>query len=373
MEGDKVKEIIFAMGKSSRILVRSDLQGRHNTGNGKRKISIINTAAPTKEISLKKIKSKSNQEKVVLSHLPKAAFLCEEKMRFDAQTINTEIDTALSLTKNSTIPERTAICNDILKKNLITLLDLNNLSAEQYNDLQYLKKFGITVYYSGWLGLSSEKSFEKIRDIHTAIKKQKKLLDGYQNTEKDEYSFAEIIKKCNGILYEWKHCNIHKKLIFKQQLIATISTLEHCHNEFNLDIKNQLAAALSSPNKTKKTDFGLSATGTAKNFITLLLIVKEFNSTQTFIALRRELLIYLLLWQKTIMAEAIKSIKRNNALKTYTILGKIIFSPYWEQAEQAKFWIENHQAKKKCGHPLLAKKCLDIANKILQDNIESAN
>ncbi|MFA6306798.1 MAG: hypothetical protein WCV70_04755 [Patescibacteria group bacterium] len=379
-ENGAVKEVVFLINEISRVGIKLGPEGGL-----KKKIWGNKEFFSSKKFPWKEINLEARKRLGVKNCLPrprKTSLFCEEtaRLKLEAEKFNKEIEAeaALAKYKNRKL-KYTAACQKILKDSLkIKMVSLRGFPPAQRLNLILLNCFGIMALEEGWLGLSrwfklGEKfkiRRQKTPDLYSAIRMQEHILKKYKYKNQGEISKLHSIKKiildCNELLLKWKTAKPQNKSAIKRKLITSILSLKYCRNEFKQVIKDQLSLILPWRDKTGRINPGALAARTITGLNELHLRLKEIEIIEPYIALRHELLIYLEQWQKELVMEATKLIKQKRIKLAVKILSIAVISPYREQAEQAKFWLENCLLEKTCDHP---RRYLATAIEILQDDL----
>ncbi len=280
--------------------------------------------------------------------------------------------------KGETNPNSTA-CDSIIKKNPRSLLTLNHLIPSQRLELLRLRAFGIEILEEGWVGLSRwrkskekpVKNWQKTKDIFSAIRMQDHIMQKYRQQPTGEtphlLSFGQIIEECNRLLIGWRSAQPQEKEDIRNKLIAAILDLENCKNEFKAAVKSQLEFIISWQDRTGRTNPGALAARTIASLDGLAQRLSEIEDIGVYIALRRELLVFIENWHAALIERMVGLIKQRRVTSAIKLARMAMVSPYWERAKQANFWLLNFTYKS-C-ETRLAEKCLNNALNCLKITI----
>lgn len=382
IENGIIKEIVFLINGISHVGIKLGPKGGLKKKIwGDRKVFSGGKDFPWNEINkeaIKRLGAKSN-----LPRQSKTSLSCDKTTRLEAEKLNKEIEAeaALAKYKNKKL-KYTAACQKILKDSLkMKLANLDSFPLAQRLNLILLNYFGIMTLEEGWLGLSrwfklGEKfkiRRQKTPDLYSAIRMQEHILKKYKYEDRGEIyklnSIEKVILNCNELLIKWKTAKPQNKSAIKRKLITSILSLKYCRNEFKQIIKDQLSLILPWRDKTGRVNPGALAARTITGLNELHSRLKEIETIEPYIALRHELLIYLEQWQRELIAEATKLIKQRRVKLAVKILGIVVISPYWEQAEQTKFWLLRYLIERSSAHQAAANNYLITAVKILRDDL----
>lgn len=313
-----------------------------------------------------------------------------DKIREKADRINEKVDTYFERPRTNKAKSADEVVDEIVKKES-TRINLLNLPEEERKWYENMQTAGIRILKDGFLEISrwdnTGKHFnrpvlikQKVDDINSAIRMQDHVLEKYRSDEKDKTShfsqiesIQEVIEYANEILNAWNYAKPEEKEEMQIQLANVILQLENCRNEFMVVTRDQATAVFDRKDSLGRENPGALAARTVAALNNLTKRINEMQLIVPFIALRKESLI---LEKRRLNGTRHKSVahlqgvlhhavfkdnpkkppaSRINANevveldrkigKALYFLGSIHAAPYFQQAEQAKFYINNGSKK----------------------------
>ncbi len=268
---------------------------------------------------------------------------------------------------------------------------------------------GIKILTDGWIGLSrwykqgdkKEKLvLQKVKGINSAIRMQddhilkqyKEDIEGKVSELSILESVEDVIENANQLLASgnWKNIDNEEKYKLQIMLAFIILQLENCHNEFKAGTRRQIEKTVSLKDSLGRINPGAMAARTIAALGKLNDRFFQLRIIIPFIAMRKELLILEKRRMRIAVERSAGTVQRilrhpvfsNGSMKEYEnkilfdLIGKSLFflnnvrvSPFWEQAEQAKLFLE--QAKRFIKSKQFAQtgETLKIAWEILKSDI----
>ncbi len=203
------------------------------------------------------------------------------------------------------------------------------------------------------------------KGLRKFVKYKKGLLDQYQlggDSELDQLeSIEEVVSRVEHLFSHWLVAGREQQEQIQKNIAWTVLQLENCRNIFKVEAKEQLGKAMRMKDSLNRINPGAMAAHTVTALSRLVKRFGELEMIMPVIALRKELLIFEKRRLQTTVnraAAAIHGITRhvvfigksvtNNQLfwikeslfKILSNLTTVWLSPYWEQAEQAKNYLE---------------------------------
>jgi len=240
-----------------------------------------------------------------------------------------------------------------------------------------LEKAGLTVLTGGWLeirrwektaGKKPKLIILKIEGINSGLRMQGHILEQYRIDRPDRESeltrletIEEVVSQVKDLFIHWKAAGREQREQIQKNIAWTVLQLENCRNIFKVEAREKLEKTAQMKDSLNRVNPGAMA---ARTVAALNRLAKRFNDLKMImpiIALRKELLLFEnRRLQNTVnrAAAAIRGITRHvvfvgkpvadnqifwikeNLSKILSSLATVWLSPYWEQAEQAKYNLE---------------------------------
>ncbi len=253
---------------------------------------------------------------------------------------------------------------------------LAELTKEERQWLYNLRNAGMMVLTEGWLETRRwermasgklKRIVSKVEGINSALRMQDHILEQYRIDQPNQESeltrletIEEVVLQVGHLFNRWSVAGREQQEQIQKNIAWTVLQLENCRNIFKVEAREQLGKAMQMKDSLNRINPGVMA---AHTVTALNRLVKRFNELEMImpvIALRKELLIFEKRRLQTAVnraAAAIHGITRHvvfvggsvsgqlfwikkSLFKILSNLATVWLSPYWEQAEQAKYYLE---------------------------------
>ncbi len=267
-----------------------------------------------------------------------------------------------------------------------------------------LKKAGITVLENGWWlvrrwkkknGKDLEVTFQFVPDIDTLIRMCGHIIRKYRITQDENLSELDINSSINGTIEEvknfltsWNNKDIEQRLELQIKLASIVLKLENCHNEYKVQVKNQIEKVVPMKDSLERYNPGALAARTVAALNRLSERINEIQAILPRIAMKKELLIFekrrqvdcfqksasamnLVIRHRVFHGESIRDheieilIKNINASMSH--LNHVYGSPFFERKNQIQYCFAKAKSLIKKKKFIKAKFWLDSAKGILTE------
>lgn len=278
------------------------------------------------------------------------------------------------------------VAEEIIKDGDDLPIRINTVPEETGRWYQSMSDAGMRVLTNGFMDISRwekdgpRKSVkhklvrQKIDGLPSAIRMQDHILGLYrEDTEERDSehtkleSIEEIIAYANDLLNHWSEVDEVGKKELQQQLASVVLELERCRNEFKIEIKDRAEATMKLQDSRGRENPSALAARTVGALNSLTKRISEMQLIMPMVAMRKEMLV---LEKRRVEKEMDKANSKLNLLLNHPIfktddkrapesrlkehettalqlrvqqavefLNTIHVAPYYQQAEQAKFFL----------------------------------
>jgi len=315
----------------------------------------------------------------------------EEKMMIEAQKIYQEI----GLYRQETNKSWTEASREIIRNMDNPPIRWQCVSDQEKHWLDSFNQAGIKILTQGWLEIKRwykrKVIWQKVYGLNSAIRMQQDhILDQYQLGRDSELSQLESIEsvlyRANQLLTAWINATDKEKQSLQKKLAQAVLQLENCRNEFKVQARDQIEKTISFRDSLNRLNPAAMASRTITALGKLAKRFDELRAIMPIIALRKQLLIFEKRRLDQVTSQTARAILRISRYPAFVgkplaeyerriiraeinraigFLGSAWFSPYWEQAGQARYYLT--EAKKLVNYRRLlpAKSMLATAHQIL--------
>lgn len=311
-------------------------------------------------------------------------FKGQDKVEKEANKINDDVDAHYARPRIKKDRPADEVAHEVVKDGIDTLKKISEENKLWYENM---RNAGIRILDGGFLEISrwdnTGKNFgkpkimkQKVDGINSAIRMQDHILGLYRSEDenkKNEYSkvesMQEVIEYANDLLNRWGMVKPEDKKEMQQKLADVVLQLEKCKNEFKLEVKDQAEEVIKLKDKLDRENPSALAARTVASLNNLAKRMNELQLISPLIALRKEVLILEKRRSEGIIrkAEGLLSGVVHHSLfslnsktapearindyeidvldrklgQVLNILESIYVAPYFQKAEQVKFFILN--------------------------------